>query len=402
MRKVELELPDLEAVWAEVSVKSKKFLVGSVYIRNNSVRDIRLFQQQMSTICQKYAHIVIGMDANAHHPLWDDLCVGNRSHTSLSMGEILLQTAEENDMHIHNSGVPTFYQSGRTTAPDVTLTKGMSMYGNISWSLSSRTLGSNHEPILLRIGDQNPSPPRIVIDWPNFDWDSYKEQTKLHFDAVLEKWKSSLPDLKEMSSTIVGVFTKSVEEVGTTRTLSAHSRPWISPEISKELKELRVLRLKLTKRRTPLNHRRYVAHLDRTINRIKEAEDKWIIQECEKMSKLQGRAKWKVIDKITNQSTHEDIQPIRYKDENGDTKYAFEDQEILNLMETHYIRKPSIPRDNSTPFKDAVENMLTQARSLPAIGNSSPSLMYDELQIEEVRGTFSKNKGAPGSDRVSR
>ena len=159
LRKVELELPDLEAVWAEVSVKSKKFLVGSVYIRNNSVRDIRLFQQQMSTICQKYDHIVIGMDANAHHPLWDDLCVGNRSHTSLSMGEILVQTAEENDMHIHNSGVPTFYQSGRTTAPDVTLTKGMSMYGNISWSLSSKTLGSNHEPILLRIGDQNPSPP---------------------------------------------------------------------------------------------------------------------------------------------------------------------------------------------------------------------------------------------------
>ena len=89
------------------------------------------------------------------------------------MGEILVQTAEENDMHIHNSGVPTFYQSGGTTAPDVTLTKEMSMYGNISWPLSSRTLGSNHEPILLslrlRIGNKNPSPPRIVIDWPNFD-----------------------------------------------------------------------------------------------------------------------------------------------------------------------------------------------------------------------------------------
>ena len=56
------------------------------------------------------------------------------------MGEILLQTAEENDMHIHNSGVPTFYQSGRTTAPDVTLTKGMSMYGNISPGLSLQEL----------------------------------------------------------------------------------------------------------------------------------------------------------------------------------------------------------------------------------------------------------------------
>ena len=76
------------------------------------------------------------------------------------------------------------------------------------------------------------------MDWPNFDWDSYKEQTKLRFDAVLEKWKSSLPDLKKMSSTVVGIFTKSVEEVGTTQTLSAHSRPWISPEISKEFKEL--------------------------------------------------------------------------------------------------------------------------------------------------------------------
>ena len=40
--------------------------------------------------------------------------------------------AEENNMHIHNSGDPTFYQSGRTTALDVTLIKGMPMYGNIS------------------------------------------------------------------------------------------------------------------------------------------------------------------------------------------------------------------------------------------------------------------------------
>ena len=76
----------------------------------------------------------------------------------------------------------------------------------------------------------------------------------------------------------------------------------MSKEIIKELETLKVLRLKLTKLRSPLNHEKYREQIARTNEIIKKEEDKWVIKECEKLNDLTGKAKWKVIEKITNQS----------------------------------------------------------------------------------------------------
>ena len=78
-------------------------------------------------------------------------------------------------------------------------------------------------------------------------------------------------------------------------------------EIINELEILRVLRLKLTKQRSPLNHEKYKKQLRRTVEIIKKEEDKWVIKECKKLTELPGKAKWKVIERVTNQTKQKDI-----------------------------------------------------------------------------------------------
>ena len=74
--------------------------------------------------------------------------------------------------------------------------------------------------------------------------------------------------------------------------------------------------------------------------------------------------------------------------------------EILNLLENHHIRKVKTPRDTSHPFKEAVQNMLRQSQE-QVQDQSVPSIMNEELKMEEVKGTFLKNKGSPGPDKVT-
>ena len=74
--------------------------------------------------------------------------------------------------------------------------------------------------------------------------------------------------------------------------------------------------------------------------------------------------------------------------------------EILNLLENHHIRKVKTPSDTSHPFKEAVQNMLRQSQE-QVQDQSVPSIMNEELKMEEVKGTFLKNKGSPGPDKVT-
>ena len=229
----DLSVPDLEAVWAEVKFKEKKMLVGSVYIPPSDTRALKVFIKLLSKICGKYNKIVIGMDANSRNPLWDNSTIGRKTGTSYTMGEHLVDAIQENDMCIHNSGVPTFIQSGNATAPDVTLSKGISVFGNIKWSTSRRSLGTNHETIFLQIGQEKSEGLKTVVDWPNFDWDAYEDETKQQFTSLLNSLATSNPDPKTMSSQLVQTLTECVEEVATTRTISKHSKPWMSKEIIK-------------------------------------------------------------------------------------------------------------------------------------------------------------------------
>jgi len=54
-------------------------VVGSVYIAPGQVKQLDVFHEQLGKICRDFPHVIVGMDANARHPLWDDNIVTHRS-----------------------------------------------------------------------------------------------------------------------------------------------------------------------------------------------------------------------------------------------------------------------------------------------------------------------------------
>jgi len=325
----EYDTDGLEAVWADVKVGNIRTVVGSVYIPPGDVNALHLLDDVIGKILQTYDHLIIGMDANSRNVLWDDNCIGlDQYKKSIQMGNIVEEMLHKHSLLIHNNGSPTYHSGSISTAPDITVSKGIIQYGHISWSTVEDDLRSPHDGIVIEVKSQTQEIKREVIDWRKFDWDSYKEQSLPILQGLLDDWRSNPSQGVDI---MINGFTEKihecVENLACKKTLSVHSKPWISSDISDQLKILRKSRKKYKLRRSPANAAEYRKLQERVTDMINNAEYEWWLRECEKLADVSEGEKWKMINRLTNQAASADIQPIK-KVIDGNYVHLFEDDDI--------------------------------------------------------------------------
>ena len=181
--------------------------------------------------------------------------------------------------------------------------------------------------------------------------------------------------------------------------LSVHSKPWIDRDISDQLKLLRQQRRKCRLRRSQTNVAKYHEMLEFTIELIQKVESEWWQSECERLATLNEYDKWKLINKLTNQSNSCGIQPIR-KFLNGKLVYLFDDEAIRSELEDYHIRKlqleECVDQHENEGLKEQVKHLISQAKK------SSGNLLMDaEISDHEVKCTFGKGSDTPGPDGIS-
>lgn len=240
----EFELDDFEAVWADVKVGKVRTVVGSVYIPPGDITALDKLDTVISNILQVHSHLVVSMDANARSNLWDDSCIGISQHTpSIQMGVKLEGLISKYNLQIHNNGKATYTSGKIATAPDVTLSKGITEYSPLLWSITDYDLRSPHECLLFNIGEKVQSSNRTVIDWPKFNWAAYEQHSESCLKELHDRWnKEADVLLDDMVRDMVANIEHCVEKTATWRDLTQHSKPWIDSTISDRLKKLRMLK----------------------------------------------------------------------------------------------------------------------------------------------------------------
>ena len=393
----EFDVPDLEAIWAEICVGKVRTVIGSIYIPPGDIDAIDLLDDVISRILVSHSNIIICMDANSRHALWDNSCIGiPHCRQSIKMGIRLEHIIDKYDLLVHNNGIPTYRSGDIATAPDVTITKGLSQYGNMVWSVLDDDLRTPHESIMFQVGDHVQGFRKEIIDWRVFDWEAYKEATCKALNVVYDKWSSD--DnlcVNAMSKEISDTLHACVNDVATKKVITQHSRPWINPDISLELKKLRKLRNKCRLRRSPRNTKQLKELQETVADMISRAENEWWFSECEKIAKSSEREKWRIIERLTNQSHFNEIQPIR-KDNNGKASFLFSDDDILHELENHHIRKSSLCQSANSSRPISVNNVAGST-----LNNSIDIALNAEITDYEVSLTFGKGSNTAGPDGIS-
>jgi len=164
-----------------------------------------------------------------------------------------------------------------------------------------------------------------VTDWPHFNWTEYRDSTASALSNLHDKWIGCGDDnVDTLVQELTSCIQECVDKIATTRTITRHSKPWITPDISERCKKLRMLRRKCRYHKSPANVSAYKEFLNDTVVLIKEADRRHWLNECGKLAFLDDKSKWKAIDRLTNQHSGNSVQPIRdVKD--GKQVYLFED-----------------------------------------------------------------------------
>jgi len=167
-------------------------VIGSVYIPPGDIDGLDLLDDVIGKILQKNNNVLIGMDANSRSVLWDDNSIGITQHRkSFQMGAKLEVILNKHSLIIHNTGVPTYISGSVSTSPDVTVTTGLTQYGNVLWKTIDDDLKSPHEAILIDIGQPVANVRKEIINWKTFDWTAYRSLTSTVLGNLIEDWTTN-------------------------------------------------------------------------------------------------------------------------------------------------------------------------------------------------------------------
>jgi len=330
------ELDGLEAVWADVMCGSVRTIIGSVYIPPGDFKAMKLFDTVIGNIISSHGHVIVGLDANARSLLWDDKCIGiSQYRASIKMGTSLENIIDKYNFDVLNDGSCTYHSGRYLSSPDVTISVGLV---NINWSIIDDDLNSPHDAILIDVGTKSQYLRKEVIDWSKFDWKANQDVTGKALNELSDKWMSmNNTDVDVMAKELNITLQECVDQLAVKKVVTEHSKPWINKELANLLKHLRCTRRKCRLRRNRANVNEYVRVQKLVVGFMEKAEEEWWLSECEKLSEVSESQKWKLINKLTNQSSTA-VQPI-LKVCNGTQEYLFTDNEICRELEDYHISK---------------------------------------------------------------
>ena len=191
---IEYEVDGLEAVWAEVGCGKVRTVVGSIYIPPGNIAALELLDDVISRILQNHSKLAIYMDANARNAIWDNSYIGiSQSRHSIKMGSKLEQIIDKHELLVHNNGSATYFSGDSATAQDVTITTGLTHYGNIDWTILDDDLRTPHEGIMHEVGAELNEFRKEVINWRSFDWARYREITATALKDIIEHTHTHTP-----------------------------------------------------------------------------------------------------------------------------------------------------------------------------------------------------------------
>ena len=180
--------------------------------------------------------------------------------------------------------------------------------------------------------------------------------------------------------------------IETKKTISPHSKPRMNPDVSKKVDELRDFRKRFSRHRSERNSLLLEQKREEVCAQLALARQKWVLEQSARIPYVNEKEKWKIINDLTNTSQNFNVQPIAEIQEDGSTKYLFDDREILEKMEQYHIEKEGLSNINEN--MDQLLPLIEEAKR----NINTPGILNDPISPEEVKLTFNTCTGAAGPD----
>ena len=364
-------------------------VIGSVYINVGKIKEIDTLEEVISKIRGSHKRLIVCLDSHSRSLQWDPSCIHKKSSSPVrEMGDRFEELCLSHSLNVLNNGQLTYYNWEFSSAVDITITHGIEHIGPVKWQVIDDFLQTPHKGIIIEAGKKEKFQKTKIIDWHAFDWTRYSIESKSVLKKLYSKWKD--PKIKvlvnEMAKDMQDSLQKLVTDIGKTKFITKHSKPWITPEVKKLIEDMKEIKIRTRKHRSARNKLILQEKLNNISVKLEEAHIQYVNQECEKLNTLTDSKKWKAISKLLKHDNFSTVQPIKVGN-----KHVFEDKEILAEMEKYHVDKPGAQKITLSPN---LKQWIEEAR----LSNSNDIMDHpiSMFEIESIYNTCSETPGADG------
>ena len=307
---------NIDASWGLGVINKKRYIIGSVYVKldyQNAISDVIQMLNKAYSLMGKLraVGVLLSGDFNARHVMWGD-------HRNNDYGNKLIDKLDMNKFAIVTSDSPTFLCKNGSSYIDLTImTTNLlehleSCDTDESVELFSGAPFRGHVPLITQFSADSCVTNRAAIEKINIDnicWENWSEELDNKISQC-EDYLNTINDPQVLSDFINKTIQSVTNQHGEKKTLSTHSKPYWTPELSILCDKMKEARKAWSQRNTDRN--------EETLKQAKQAFDDARKRECEAfilsktkdMNSAQRLKFWKEFNKLFKKKSDQGIEPI--------------------------------------------------------------------------------------------
>lgn len=402
-RRAELEDHEVEAICAEVSVKSKEsFLLITAYIPPQKNDQMLGLIKIIKNCKSKFHHVLVTGDFNAKSLAWNNIKVN-------TCGTLL-------DGYLHESGLICMNdgQATRRASDSVIdlflISPKLSQEVEFCQTLTHENVRSDHIGVLLELYKLPDRDPIYIERWAtsNTDWDTWRSTTETGF----KEWNSNTnlyETVDEMADSFMLVYMECLTKAVPMKLSRVQHRrkkpPWWTEETASSKHELNIAKKTYKRRRTPFNFNNLREKEDVFKKMSENSKEEWTQNLCKKISMAKSQKDmWDSFKNLTSYQDYNNGGVLPLLDD--DHTPIFDNLEKCNILQNIFFGGRHLQDcEFDEGFKELVNTKmeeLNQSESSTNTGETEEDLLNYDIDRGEVEAALQRlNKGkAPGPDKV--
>ena len=393
-----LEDSEVDVLFATCTVGNRNILTCSVYSPPQNQEKLKQVLKCIKAAKCKLKQyncsdlLVIG-DLNARHALWND-CKNNTA------GEELDKFISEEDFIVDDSlHHNTFLCENGGSHIDIAM-----MTPDLHSRMEPQSVDDavelftgaplrGHIPVISTFKVTKPSQTyKVVSDWKNADWTCYQEQ-------LCQLSVNIIPDIQNMRdpcqiwSASHNILVRARDNCIPKKSITCHSKPYWTEELSKLSKELRSIRKKFKHRSTLTNKNLLNRAKEDFTTALKKAKAELLEKQAEELNSSNASPFWKTYRKLYHKREDNSIGSIS----DGTKIYNTDKEKADKFYDSIFQGAHLNDRHFDEQWKQSVESKLLQ----PVTVNEKP--MNSKIQVEEITDALKRLQGlrkSPDCDGV--
>ena len=384
----------IDCVWGVAVINSKRYIVGSVYVKHHyleGISDVILMLNTAKDMMVKFnaCGVILQGDFNARHTAWGD-------RINNSYGIEMMKLLNHNEFSIISTETPTFLCEGGNSKIDlVIVSKNLAIKVKSCETDDIIEVGSGaplrgHVPVITKFQTHtNPNNQTLItnkLDIDTIKWALWTEDLEKQMEEDKE-YLNSFDDPGELWNYLDETINHITIKHSKMKKSTKHSKPYWTKNLTRLCEEMRRTRRVYQKRNTDPNKLNMILAKENFDEERKNECERFIMDKTKNLNASQSKKFWREFNKLFKKTSEGKVDPLQ-DDEGG---LITENPQLEEKMfGTFFQCKHMMSADFDDFFYNTVNQLYDEFEIESALQDETQRKLNCWVSLSEIRKAIKK------------